>query len=188
MKRAVVQAGLPSRVRTILASTAWFGALSLLPKVFSLFKDVAVAASFGASQALDTYLIAFVLIGVPVSIVVVAMQTTLIPALVNKDSNAAAGLLGGAIKLAVALLILALPIWLAVLPAALGVLYPGEAENIRHDLLSACLWLIPYYFFNGINLLLYGALQARKVFLAECCITRPVSSCHTDSNLAAARC
>lgn len=155
---------MPSRTRTILSSTAWFGALSLLPKVFSLCKDVAVAASFGASHALDTYLIAFVLIGVPVSIVVVAMQTTLIPALVNKDNNAAAGLLGGAIKLAVALLILALPIWLAVLPAALGVLYPGEADNIRHDLLSACFWLIPYYFINGINWLLYGGLQARKVF------------------------
>ena len=153
-----------SRTRAILSSTAWFGVLSLLPKVFSLFKDVAVAAKFGASQALDSYLIGFGLIGVPVSIVVVSMQTTLIPSLVNKDSKTAAALLGGAIKLAVALLILALPIWLAVLPSALRVLYPGEAENIRHNLLWACLWLIPYYFTNGINLLLYGGLQARKVF------------------------
>lgn len=155
---------MPSRTRAILSATAWFGALSLLPKVFSLFKDVAVAASFGASHALDTYLIAFVLIGMPVSIIVVTMQTTLIPALVNKDNNAAAGLLGGAIKLAIVLLILALPIWLAVLPVAFEVLYPGSTKDGRHELLSACLWLIPYYFVNGINLLLYGALQARKVF------------------------
>jgi putative peptidoglycan lipid II flippase len=162
--RVDIERGMVSRTRAILSSTAWFGALSLLPKVFSLFKDVAVAASFGASHALDTYLIAFVLIGVPVSIVVVAMQTTLIPALVNKDNNAAAGLLGGAIKLAVVLLILALPIWLAVLPAVFGTLYPNTAGNNKHDLLWACLWLIPYYFINGINLLLYGALQARKVF------------------------
>jgi putative peptidoglycan lipid II flippase len=162
--RVDIERRMVSRTRAILSSTAWFGALSLLPKVFALIKDIAVAASFGASHALDTYLIAFVLIGVPVSIVVVAMQTALIPALVNKDNNAAAGLLGGAIKLAVVLLILALPIWLAVLPAALGVLYPGEAENVGHDLLSACLWLTPYYFINGINWLLYGGLQARKVF------------------------
>lgn len=153
-----------SRTRAILFSTAWFGALSLLPKVLSIFKDVAVAASFGASQTLDTYLIAFVLIGVPVSIVVVAMQTTLIPALVNKDSNSAAGLLGGAIKLALVLMVLALPIWLAALPVAFGALYPGKSEQGGHELLEACLWLIPYYFTNGINLLLYGALQARKVF------------------------
>lgn len=155
---------MPSRTLAILSSTAWFGVLSLLPKVFSLFKDVAVAASFGASQALDTYLIAFVLIGVPVSVVVVAMQTTLIPALVNKDNNGAAGLLGGAIKLGMALLILALPIWLAVLPVAFGALYPGKGEDGGHQLLEACLWLVPFYFINGINLLLYGALQARKVF------------------------
>lgn len=164
LARADIERGMVSRTRVILSSTVWFGALSLLPKVFSLFKDVAVAASFGASQALDTYLIAFVLIGVPVSIVVVAMQTTLIPALVNKDSNAAAGLLGGAIKLALVLLVLALPIWLAVLPVAFGALYPGRSEQGGGELLEACLWLIPYYFFNGINLLLYGALQARKVF------------------------
>lgn len=164
LARVDIERGMVSRTRDILSSTAWFGALSLLPKVFSLFKDVTLAASFGASQALDTYLIAFVLIGVPVSIVVVAMQTTLIPALVNKDNNAAAGLLGGAIKLAVALLILALPVWLAVLPVAFGALYPGKGGDDRHELLLACLWLVPYYFINGINLLLYGALQARKVF------------------------
>jgi putative peptidoglycan lipid II flippase len=152
------------RTRAILSSTAWFGALSLLSKVFSLFKDVAVAASFGANQVLDTYLIALVLIGVPVSIVVVAMQTTLIPALVNKDSNSAAGLLGGAIKLAFVLLILALPIWLAVLPVAFGVLYSGRSGQGGLELLEPCIWLIPYYFFNGINLLFYGALQARKMF------------------------
>ena len=153
-----------SRTRVILSSTVCFGALSLLPKFLSLLKDIAIAARFGASQALDTYLLAFVLIGVPVSIVVVAIQTTLIPALVNKDSNSAAGLLGGAIKLAFVLLLLALPIWLAVLPVAYGVLFAGRSEQGGQELLEACRWLIPYYFFNGVNLLLYGALQARKVF------------------------
>lgn len=154
----------PSRTRAILSSTMLFGVLALLPKVLAIAKDMAVASRFGTAQTLDVYLMAFVLIGVPVSIVVVAMQTTLIPALVNKDNDTAAGLLGGALKLAMCLLALMLPIWLAVLPVALGVLYLGSVESARQELLSACLWLIPYYFVNGINLLLYGALQARKVF------------------------
>lgn len=141
-----------------------FGALSFLPKALAIAKDMAVAIRFGAAQTLDVYLMAFVLIGVPVSIVVVAMQTTLIPALVNKNASTAAGLLGGAIKLATGLLALVLPVWLLLLPFALGILYPGGAEGVRNELLTACLWLIPYYFINGINLLLYGALQARKVF------------------------
>lgn len=153
-----------SRTRAILASTAVFGALSLLPKLLAIAKDMAVALHFGAGQALDAYLMAFVLIGVPVAIIVVALQTTLISALVGKDDTAAAGLLGGAIKLALLALALALPVWLLLLPHALGVLYPGTPDTTRQSLLEACYWLLPYYFINGINLLLYGALQARKQF------------------------
>lgn len=154
----------PRRAHAILSSTALFSALSLLPKLLAIAKDMVVAIRFGAAQSLDTYLMAFVLIGVPVSVVVVAIQTTLIPALVSKDTDSAAGLLGGAIKFAFGLLALALPVWLAILPLALDQLYPGNTGNAREGLLTACLWLIPYYFINGINLLLYGALQARKVF------------------------
>lgn len=161
---AAPQAESGSRIRTILASVAAFGALSVLPKLLAIAKDMVVALHFGAGQALDAYLMAFVLIGVPVSIIVVALQTTLIPALVGKDDTAAAGLLGGAIKLALASLALALPVWLLLLPHALGALYPGTPDTTRQHLLEACYWLIPYYFINGINLLLYGALQARKRF------------------------
>jgi len=155
----------PSRTRAILSSTVLFSALSFLPKVLAIAKDMVVALRFGAAQTLDVYLMAFVLIGVPVSIIVVAIQTTLIPALVNKDVNTAAGLLGGAIKLVAGLLALALPAWLVLFPIAFGLLNPGNAEVSGNGrLLVACLWLIPYYFSNGVNLLLYGALQSRKVF------------------------
>lgn len=153
-----------SRTRAILSSTTLFGVLSLLPKLLSIGKDMAVATRFGAAEMLDAYLMAFVLIGLPVSVMVVAMQTTLIPALVGKDEDSAAGLLGGAIKLALSLLALALPVWLAMLPWTIGMLYPNSAEGARSILFEACLWLIPYYFINGANLLFYGALQARKVF------------------------
>ncbi|MEW5886682.1 MAG: lipid II flippase MurJ [Pseudomonadota bacterium] len=138
--------------------------MSLLPKAVAIAKDMVVAMQFGATQTLDIYLMAFVLIGVPVSIVVVAMQTTLIPALADKDASGSAGLLGGAVKLATGLLALALPIWLVLLPVALATLYPQSEPDTRQALLMACLWLIPYYFINGINWLLYGALQARKAF------------------------
>ena len=153
-----------SRTRAILFSTASFGTLSLLPKMLAIAKDMAVASQFGTAQTLDIYLMAFVLIGVPVSIIVVAIQTALIPTLVNKDKITAAGLLGGAIKLITSLLTLALPVWLVILPNVLELFYPSTTESVRHTLLTACFWLIPYYFINGINLLLYGALQARKVF------------------------
>jgi putative peptidoglycan lipid II flippase len=54
-----------------------------------------------------------------------------------------------------------------ILPWSLGILYPGSAVSARDALFEACVWLIPYYFINGVSLLFYGALQARKVFWAN---------------------
>ncbi len=155
---------LHSRTRTILTSAATFSALSLLPKLLVVAKDVAAAFYFGTGQALDVYLMALVLIGMPVSIIVVALQTTLIPALVGKDVDTAAGLLGSALKFSLLALLIVLPVWLLMLPSALNVLYPGATDSTKSNLQEACYWMIPYYFLNGINLLMYGALQARKVF------------------------
>ena len=70
-----------SRMRAILISITSFGILSLLPKVLAIAKDMSVATQFGVAQALDVYLMAFVLISIPVSIIVVALQTTLITGL-----------------------------------------------------------------------------------------------------------
>lgn len=153
-----------SRTRAIISSTALFSALALLPKLLAIAKETVVAGRFGATQTLDVYLMAIVLIGLPVSIVVIAIQTTLIPALVSRDNDAAARLLGGATKLAIGMLALALPVWLVLLPLFLSMLYPNSSEETRQQLLTACAWLVPYYFINGMNLLLYGALQARKIF------------------------
>lgn len=154
-----------SRMRTILSSAARFSALSLLPKLLVVAKDAAVAFYFGASEALDLYLMAFLLIGLPASIIVIALHATLVPALAsNKDADAAASLLGGTLKLAAILLLLALPIWLLVLPHTLNTLYPAASKTTMPGLLQACYWLIPYYFLSGINVLLDGGLQARKVF------------------------
>jgi putative peptidoglycan lipid II flippase len=151
-------------MRTILVSAATFGALSLLPKILVVAKDVAVAFYFGTGQALDLYLMAFVLIGMPVSIIVMALHTTLVPALASKDAETAASLLGGTLKLAVSALLFALPVWLLLLPYAMDTLYPTAGETTMPGLLQACYWLIPYYFLSGINVLLDGGLQARKVF------------------------
>ena len=154
-----------SRIRAILGSAALFSLVSLLPKFLAIFKDVLIAARFGAADVLDSYLIAFVLIGVPVSIMVVSLQTTLIPALVQKEgTDAADRLLGGGLKLALLALAIALPFWLAAVPWMLRLIFPGRVGRDIELVDESCWWLIPYYFLNGCNLLLYGALQARRSF------------------------
>ncbi|WP_296509641.1 lipid II flippase MurJ [Rhodoferax sp.] len=143
-----------------------FSLLSLLPKFLALLKDVVIAGRFGAANLLDSYLMAFVLIGMPVSIMVVALQTVMIPALVQVEGSVAANrLLGGGLKLALLALALALPFWIAAVPWVLQTIFPAgvEGRNLP-SVYESCWWLIPYYFLNGCNLLLYGALQARRSF------------------------
>ena len=153
-----------SRLKNILTSAGWFSVLSLLPKVIVIAKDSAVAYYFGASANLDTYLMAFVLIGTPASIIIIALHTTLVPALTGRDEKSFAGLLGSVLMLASVCLAALLPLWLHAIPKILNFVYPDKSEENLSSLNSACFWLIPYYFFSGINILLDGALQARKIF------------------------
>ena len=153
-----------SRVLTIFSSTAAFGLLSLFPKALAVFKDMAVAARFGTSHALDAYFMAFVLIGFPVAVLVVAVQTTLIPALVTRERSEAAALLGSVFRLMLPVLVVILPVWLFFIPKTYALFFSSRSSGESGPLLHACILLIPYYFTNGINILMYGALQARKVF------------------------
>lgn len=152
------------RATAVLGSASFFGLLSVVPKLIAIVKDMVVASYFGVSEAVDTYSMAIVLIGFPVSVIIVAMQTTLIPALVEKSKDAAACLLSSTVKLAFLLLLIALPFWLLALPQLLNILYPNSKYITLYNLRNACFWLIPYYLANGINILFYGALQARKIF------------------------
>lgn len=141
---------------------------SLFAKVLGFAKEVVVAAVFGLSGALDIYLVAFVLIGMPLSILLNAVQTALIAHLSSGlDADAAASRFSATCLLTLAVLAVLLPIWLWALPYALPWLASGFSPDKRQTLETALYWLIPYYFLNGFNLLGYGALQAKGRFLAN---------------------
>ena len=143
-------------------------ATSLLAKVLGFAKQVVVAAVFGLSGALDIYLVAFVLIGMPLSILLNAVQTALITHLSSGlDADAAASRFSATSLLTLAVLAVLLPIWLWALPYVLPWLASGFSPDKRQALETALFWLIPYYFLNGLNLLGYGALQAKGRFLAN---------------------
>lgn len=143
-------------------------ATSLFARILGFFKEIVVAASFGLSGALDVYLVAFVLIGMPLSILLSAVQTALIAHLAGgQDAGAAAGRITATCLLTLAALAVVLPLWLLLLPHVLPWLAAGFAPEKRQALETALYWLVPYYFLNGFNLLGYGALQARRRFLAN---------------------
>jgi putative peptidoglycan lipid II flippase len=150
---------------TIISKTiAIFSLLSILPKLLVIFKDIVVAFYFGTSQDLDIYLMALMFIGMPISIIVVSLQTSLIPVIAGTDSKHAALLLGSTLRFVFIILLFLLPLWLISLPFLLNIFYASVDELILIKLINSCYWLMPYYFISGINLLLYGALQARRIF------------------------
>lgn len=142
---------------------------SLFAKGLGFIKEVVVAASFGLSGAIDIYLMAFVLIGFPLSILLNAVQTALIAALAGYGHSADDGgrLYVGTAVLTLGCLAILLPIWLLLLPHAIPWLASGFSNEKRQQLETALFWLAPYYFLNGLNLLGYGVLQAKGRYLAN---------------------
>lgn len=142
---------------------------SLVAKSLGFIKEVVVASIFGLSGALDIYLVAFVLIGVPISILLNAVQTALITHLAgaNLAPNEEANRFVATSLVTLACLAVLLPIWLWALPYALPWLASGFSLEKRQALETALYWLIPYYFLNGFNLLAYGVLQAKGRYLAN---------------------
>lgn len=142
---------------------------ALVAKGVGLAKEIVVAAFFGLSDGLEIYLMAFVLIGFPLSIFLNAIQTTFISSLsANGRLPAEEGkLYASTAALTLLLLAVLLPLWLVFLHFALPWLASGFSPEKRQGLEAALHWLVPYYFLNGINLLAYGFLQAKRRFLTN---------------------
>lgn len=144
----------------LIAATVALGA-----RLVGFYKEILVAIHFGLSNNLDVYFVAFVLIGFPLAIVINAIQSVFIAKLSVQNSIVDSQKLLSATMLGtVLILILILPIWLWLIPYSLPWVTSGFSLEKKQALELALIWLIPYYFLNGVNLLGYGVLQARKKF------------------------
>jgi putative peptidoglycan lipid II flippase len=138
-------------------------------KVASFIKEAVVAAAFGVSGAMDTYLMGLMLIGVPASLLLNAVQTALIPLFVEVRETGgrqgSASFLRSTVTATLLAMTAALLIWFALLPWTIDIVGHGFDTSKRDAVRNIFLWLVPYYFLNGLNLLGHGALQAQKRFL-----------------------
>jgi putative peptidoglycan lipid II flippase len=138
-------------------------------KVASFVKEAVVAAAFGVSGAMDTYLMGLMLIGVPASLLLNAVQTAFIPLFVEVreklGTKANAFFLRSTASATVLAMAVALLLWFAMLPWIIDLVGHGFDPAKRDAVRGIFLWLVPYYFLNGLNLLGHGALQAQKRFL-----------------------
>ena len=140
-------------------------------KVVAFIKEAVVAAAFGVSGAMDAYLMGLMLIGVPLGLLLNAIQTAFIPLFVEvretRGTQAGAHFIRSTASAVLLAMTMALIMWLGILPWVMDIVGHGFDTAKQTAVRDMFLWLVPYYFLNGLNLLGYGALQADKRFLSS---------------------
>jgi len=158
----------------VMRAAAGFAAITSVVKAVAFLKEAVLAAAFGVGSTMDSYLMALVIITFPSAVLVNAAQTVFIREYVriialHGEFAAARFFRHAVVGLFLALTVL-LVAWIAVLPAILAVVGHGLGPAQRALVAANVERLIPYYYLNGINLLGYGLLQSRKVFLRSALI------------------
>jgi putative peptidoglycan lipid II flippase len=143
-------------------------------KMATFVKEAVVGAAFGVSGAMDAYLMGMMLICVPMGLLLNAVQTAFIPQFVEvreqQGTRSSAVFLQATATGTLLTMAIVLLIWLAMLPWTIDIVGHGFDPAKRHVVRVIFLWLVPYYFLNGLNLVGHGALQADKRFLPSALI------------------
>lgn len=157
-------------LRRLGGEAAIAGGTSLFGKCVGFAKELFVAAAFGLSGEIDVYLVAMVVVGFPMSILLNATQSAMIATLAQDTSFASAdrsAVFSRIILLTLGTLCVLLAAWMALMPLLLPVFASGFSNTRMDQLSSAIVWLVPYYFLSGLNLLGYGYLQIRRQYVAN---------------------
>lgn len=155
-------------------AAAGFTALTALVKAVAFVKEAVVASAFGVGSSMDSYLMALVVIGFPSGVLLNAAQTVFIRQYVRVvevqgDAAASRFLRGALLGLVLALTALLL-VWMGLLGPILAIVGHGLDPSQRLRVANNVYLLIPYYYLNGLNLIGYGVLQARRAFLRSALI------------------
>src|SRR5215472_741258 len=146
--------GTESPNRKIFRAALIVGSLTLLAKLGTTVKELVVAQWFGRSDALDAFLIAFLVPWFVLNVVVGAIGSALIPTFVatrqNEGTEAAQRLFASVMLVSLAMLT-AIAILLCLLAPLylpyLGSNFSAEKLHLTRELLYV---LLPFILFNGI--------------------------------------
>ncbi len=155
-----------SPLRRLGESTLASASAITAAKTAGFIKEIVVASAFGLADGVDVYLVAFVVIGIPVAVLLNAVQTAVVAQIAAQHGNRRMeGQIYGTTAVVTLLVAAAtLPIWFLVLHRLLPLLASGFPAAKLDALRWALVALLPYTIFNAINLLAYGVLQARHRF------------------------
>lgn len=169
VRRPVVRRRAEASVEArILRSWIQVGALSAGLSIVSMGKEMVVAASFGTSDAVDTFVVALLPLLFVTTVVADALSPALIPAYVRererRGSEAAQDLFSQILALAAPVLVGAPAVVAFLAPYFLPLLGSGfDAGKLAQTQRLLCL-LLPFVVFVGVSALLSTMLQAGERF------------------------
>jgi putative peptidoglycan lipid II flippase len=152
----------------IFAVILTVGGLTVLVKVAAAIKELIVAYQFGTSDALDAFLIAYLLPGFAVTLIAGSLQAALMPTYIqvreHQGHKAAQGLLSSVIVWSTGLLIGASVILALIAPYILPLVASGFSPEKLALTTSLYYALLPCLIFSGLAITWSGILNAQDRF------------------------
>lgn len=154
--------------RRIFSAAVLVGGLTLFAKIVAMGKEMFVAATFGTGDAMDAFLVAFLLPSYAINVLAGQMNAALIPVFVGvreKEGAAAAQeLYSGALVLSIGLLAGATLLLGLAAPAVLPLLCTGFAPAKLQLTIQLFYVLLPFILISGLVMNCEAALNAGEKF------------------------
>ncbi|RLB30558.1 MAG: virulence factor MviN [Deltaproteobacteria bacterium] len=154
--------------RKIFGAVTIIALLTLVTQLASVAKELTVAAWFGTADALDAFLIAFLLPTFVINVVAGSFTAAFLPTFIHlteeRGTNAAQDLLSGILAWSMVLLISVSLLMAVLAPFYLPILGLGFSPDKLQLTRSLLLLLLPVVFFKGLSNIWAGVLNAGEHF------------------------
>lgn len=137
-------------------------------KLTALVREIVIAGQYGATAAMDAYLVAYSLPSVLFYLFTGALATVVVPVYSEYAAKGrereAWGLFGTFFHVLLLLLVLVTALGLLLAPWLVRLLAPGFPADTLHLAVSLTRWMFPLLIFSGLTALFSGLLNAKNIF------------------------
>lgn len=152
---------------------------NVLSKLTALVREVVIAREFGATAAMDAYLVAFSLPSVLFFLFTGAVATVVVPVyseyLARGEEREAQDLFGTFFNLLLLFLVLATALGMLLAPFLVKMLAPEFPADTANLAVTLTRWMFPFLIFSGLSALFTGLLNAKNIF-AVTALNGPLSN------------
>lgn len=141
---------------------------NIASKLTALVREIIIAGQYGATAAMDAYLVAFSLPSVLFYLFTGALATVVVPIYSEYAAKGrereAWGLFGTFFHVLLLLLVLVTALGLLLAPWLVRLLAPGFPADTLNLAISLTRWMFPLLIFSGVTALFSGLLNAKNIF------------------------